>query len=482
MNSNEYEKKVIFFVFDDSCIHYLMKTVDLHKISITELDGFTAIRNMIEAKDLYLEESFNQTPNLGLSIPNGTKLGTLIRDLIKVITSENSISRSECKFDSFFSDKNIILDFQDIYPSESKSELTSVNDFFSSQNETQVSLSSPKFNWNDIYKDISEDEICVSNDMHININIRSRIKPVKEKSVVDKEEYGTVINSIKHLKRYSNPRRLRKAIKFRGKQLRYQISNSQDDITKRLLKNLRDEKLIVEKELLQKMTDQYTEKQIFEETMMRIAEEYCQRTENMQQVASELKQKMENLTSRKDFLEAEILVLHAELEKEKLGTEELLQNLKIETQKLTAQLEEQALQIFENNRIITETAEGKKISEADIVRLQREVSVLTERMSTLDRANALTIKFAIENSLAQQQQQQRSTVPLLKSSQESSTTAESSPSSSTIRSSTSTANIQSAQYSSSKSPESILTIPKENAFDETQFDLYRKYSHMDEFI
>jgi hypothetical protein len=107
---------------------------------------------------------------------------------------------------------------------------------------------------------------------------------------------------------------------------------------------------------------------------------------------------------------------------------------------------------------------------------------LTERMSTLDRANALTIKFAIENSLAQQQQQQRSTLPLLKSSQESSTTAESSPSSSTIRSSTSTANIQSAQYSSSKSPESILTIPKENAFDETQFDLYRKYSHMDEFI
>ena len=476
-----------------------MKTVDLHKISITELDGFTAIRNMIEAKDLYLEESFNQTPNFGLSIPNGTKLGTLIRDLIKVITSENSISRSESKFDSFFSDNNIILDFQDIYPSESKSELTSVRDYFLPQNETQVSLSSPKFNWNDIYKDISEDEICVSNDMHININIRSRIKPTKEKSVVDKEEYGTVINSIRHLKRYSNPRRLRKAIKFRGKHLRYQISNSQDDIrvkeilkkeisvsqddiTKRLLKNLRDEKLILEKELLQKMTNQYTEKQIFEETMMRVAEEYCQRTENMQQVATELKQKIENLTSRKDFLEAEILVLHAELEKEKLGTEELLQNLKIETEKLTAQLEEQALQIFENNRIITETAEEKKISEADIVRLQREVSVLTERMSTRDRANALTIKFAIENSLAQQQQQQRSTVPLLKSSQESSTTAESSPSSSTIRSSTSTANIQIAQYSSSKSPESILTIPKENAFDETQFDLYRKYSHMDEFI
>ena len=237
MNSNEYEKKVIFFVFDDSCIHYLMKTVDLHKISITELDGFTAIRNMIEAKDLYLEESFNQTPNFGLSIPNGTKLGTLIRDLIKVITSENSISRSESKFDSFFSDNNIILDFQDIYPSESKSELTSVRDYFSPQNETQVSLSSPKFHWNDIYKDISEDEICVSNDMHININIRSRIKPIKEKSVVDKEEYGTVINSIRHLKRYSNPRRLRKAIKFRGKHLRYQISNSQNDIrVKEILK------------------------------------------------------------------------------------------------------------------------------------------------------------------------------------------------------------------------------------------------------
>ena len=477
----DYDKKGIFFLFDDLCIHCMKKQCDFQ--------NFTVVYNA-DTMQFHLRRGFHKSQKLGLSLQNETKLEMIIRELICVF-SESTECRSGIISDDYCgSDAVEILDFHDIYPSESEQLLTSAHDVYSSQRP----FSSPKFNWFDVYKDISEDEICISNDMHI--NVKSRIKPSQEGSVIDSEECTTtIINKSIDSKRDNCPRKLRKTIKCRDKQFKYHVSRSQnfgaknDEIyMKQLLIELHDEKRIIENEIHQKQLDQYTGKQIFEEKLMRFAEEYRQQTETMQQVAAELTQKIESLHYEKDRIEVEIIVLRAELEKEKIYTEELLLNLKIETQKLAVQLQEQADQLSKSKQVVLETVQQKQTYEAEVVRLQKEVSILTERMSTLDRANALTIKFAIENSIAQRHNQQSmAQLPTNMLHASSSCTTESTP----PISSTNGSSIggtdpehahQTVQFSSSTSPDPITNIPYVKAFDEKQFDLYRKYSHMDDYI
>eukprot|EP01036_Dinobryon_divergens_P022043 gene22043-30276_t len=448
---------------------------------------------------------YHKLQKLGLSIPNKTKVEMIMRELINVV-SESAITTTEfsseiSSSDYYGPDTIAFLDFPDIYPSENEKLLTTANEFYLSQSQFQRPYSSPKFNWYDIYKDISEDEICISNELQI--NDKSRIMPNQEISVIEREKCSPIINQNIYSKRNGYPRKIQKAIKCRAKQFKYQVSRSQngfievgekifgskrDEIyMKGLLKELHDEKRIVENEIKQKQLDQYTGKQIFEEKLMRFAEEYRQQTEAMQQVAAELTQKIDSLHSERDRIEIEILYLRTELEKEKIRTEELLHNLKVETQQLADQLQEQAQQMSENKRVVLETAQEKQNYEAEVVRLRKEVSVLTERMSTLDRANALTIKFAIENSIARHHSQQSiAQLPTNMLHASSSCTTESTPPSSTNGSSVCDTDPEhahpTAQYSSSTSPEPITNIPYVKAFDEKQLDLYRKYSHMDDYI